>query len=263
MKRSVTLFSLIFGCHVMRAEPIRVQHKPGAMHGFLLVKTAEGKVIGVGDLLQAAEGTQVRSRLLFRFRDGSIDDDTTVFAAGDVLRLVSDHHVQKGPSFPTSLDMTIDVPAAEVRSQESAHGKQEVTRKHMELPKDLANGMLPLILENISPTAAETQVSYLANDPKPRIVKLLVRPQGREKFSVGGLSYAANVYVIHIELGGIAGLVAPVIGKQPPDVHSWLADGEIPSFAKMEGPLYQGGPVWTIELTSPVWSSDTKTADRP
>jgi hypothetical protein len=47
--------------------------------------------------------------------------------------------------------------------------------------------------------------------------------------------------------------VAPLIGKQPPDIQIWIIGGEAPAFVKEEGILYQGGPIWTIQLTSPVW----------
>jgi hypothetical protein len=60
-------------------------------------------------------------------------------------------------------------------------------------------------------------------------------------------------YVIKVEIGGIAGLIAPLLGKQPPDIHVWILGGEAPAFVKMEGPLFYGGAIWRIELASPVW----------
>ena len=33
-----------------------------------------------------------------------------------------------------------------------------------------------------------------------------------------------------MELGGIAGIVAPIIGKQPPDLHVWILGGDAPAF---------------------------------
>jgi hypothetical protein len=60
-------------------------------------------------------------------------------------------------------------------------------------------------------------------------------------------------YEIKIELGGAAGVVAPLIGKQPPEIQIWILGGQAPAFVREEGPFYQGGPVWTIQLTSPAW----------
>ena len=63
----------------------------------------------------------------------------------------------------------------------------------------------------------------------------------------------ATHYVVKVEIGGVSGLLAPLLGKQPPDTQVWILPGEAPAFVKSEGPLYLGGPLWRIELTSPVW----------
>src|SRR3954453_11280023 len=56
------------------AEPIPVRYREGAVHGFLALRTLEGKTLAAGDLSQTVRGNQVESRLIFRFRDGSVDD---------------------------------------------------------------------------------------------------------------------------------------------------------------------------------------------
>ena len=63
-----------------------------------------------------------------------------------------------------------------------------------------------------------------------------------------------------IEIGGLAGLVAPLFGKQPEDSHVWILGGEAPAFVKFEGPLAFGTPPWRIELASPVWNPAQTTA---
>ena len=60
-------------------------------------------------------------------------------------------------------------------------------------------------------------------------------------------------YLVKIEIGGIAGAVAPLVGKQPPDSHVWVLGGDAPAFVKSEGPLALGADPWRIELVSPVW----------
>ena len=89
--------------------------------------------------------------------------------------------------------------------------------------------------------------------PKPRVVKLHIVPEGEESFTTGGAKRKATHYVVKVEIGGLSGLVAPLLGKQPPDLHVWILQGQAPAFVKFEGPLYLGGPSWRIELTSPVW----------
>jgi len=223
------------------------------MHGFLLLKSAEGKVIAVGDEISVAKGNQVHSRLTFHFRDGSIDDETTVFKQGSVFQLVSDRHVQKGPSFPEPLDLAVNVPAGEVTWREMKDGKQEVKSEHMDLPPDLANGLMSLVVQNFPQKATEMKVSYLAGSSKPRLVKLSVKPDGEESFRLGGTKHQASRFNLHVEIGGVTGVIAPVVGKQPTDIKIWVITGEVPTFIKMEGAFYQKGPIWTMELTSPVW----------
>src|SRR5947209_7885330 len=133
---SVPGFLLLFtisGYRNASAEPIPAKQKQGAMHGFLLLKSAEGKVIGVGDQINAVQGNQVRSRLVLHFRDGSIDDEISVFRQGATFQLVSDHHIQKGPSFPEPLDLAVNVPEGKVTWHERKDGHDEVKTEHMDL----------------------------------------------------------------------------------------------------------------------------------
>jgi hypothetical protein len=93
----------------------------------------------------------------------------------------------------------------------------------------------------------------IVTTPKPRLVKLKISAPGSDRFSTGSMGRSAAHYVVKIELGGVTGLVAPIVGKQPPDTHVWILQGEAPAFVKSEGPMFQGGPIWRIELVSPVW----------
>ncbi len=248
----VVLLLATFGS-LASAESIPVQEKQGAIRGFLALRSTDGKLIAEGDQIAVVEGNLVRSRLTFHFRDGSIDDEATVYKANTVFQLVSDRHIQKGPSFPQPLDITVDVPAGKVTWREKKDGKEEVKTEHMDLPSDLTNGMTSLIPENFPQHAAEMKVSYLAGASKPRIVKLSVKPQGEDTFHVAGLSRRAKRFNIHIEIGGLAGVIAPIIGKQPSDIQVWVTEGEVPTFLKMEGALYEKGPIWITELAAPVW----------
>jgi hypothetical protein len=80
-------------------------------------------------------------------------------------------------------------------------------------------------------------------------------PQGEEPYFIDGSRHEAIHYLMKIDLGGVAGVVAPIIGKQPADTNIWIAADSAPTFLKSQGPLYDGGPIWTIELTIPRWSS--------
>jgi hypothetical protein len=92
--------------------------------------------------------------------------------------------------------------------------------------------------------------------PKPRLVKLAISAQGKEPFSLAGSSREAVDYAIKVDIGGLAGLVAPVIGKQPPEMHVWVLGGDSPTVVKSETLSYMNGPMWRTELVAPVWTAE-------
>jgi hypothetical protein len=237
----------------LRAEQIPVRYMEGTVHGFLVLRTQEGKPLAAGDLIQVVRGDRLISHLTFRFKDGSVDDEVTVFSQRDHFRLLSNHHVQKGPAFPQPLDISIDASTGEVQVRSTENGKHKVETEHLDLPPDLANGLMLTILKNIRPDTPETKLSYIVATPKPRLVKLTITPHGKDTLTTAGSRHRATHYVVKVELGGITGAVAPLIGKQPQDMHVWILGGKAPAFVKMEGPLYEGAPIWRIELTIPVW----------
>jgi hypothetical protein len=237
----------------MPAASVPVRYTEGLVRGFLALRTLEGNTIADGELLQFARGDRVTSRLLFRFRDGSVHDETAVFSQRRVFRLLSDHLVQKGPAFQRPMDVLIDGPTGRVTVRYTEEGKEKVTTDRLQLPPDVSNGLVLTLLKNIRPEAPRTSLSMVAATPKPRLVKLAITPQGEEPFLIGGSRLRATHYVVRVEIGGVAGLVAPLLGKQPPDTHVWILGGEAPAFVKSEGPLYLGGPIWRVELTTPLW----------
>jgi hypothetical protein len=230
-----------------------VRHAEGLVHGFLILRTLDGTPLADGDLIQTSRGDQVTSRLVFRFKDGSIHEETAVYSQRQRFRLISNHLVQKGPAFPQPLDMSIDGSSGEVTVRYTNDGKQKVETERIEVPPDLANGLILTLLKNVQAGAPPNTVSYIAATPKPRLVKLAITAAGDEPFSTGGAARKAMHYVLKVEIGGIAGVLAPLLGKQPPDSHVWILGGEAPAFVKSEQTLYLGGPLWRIELVSPVW----------
>jgi hypothetical protein len=95
----------------------------------------------------------------------------------------------------------------------------------------------------------------VAPTSKPRLVHIVIAADGEDRVTIGGRRRQATNYRIKIELGGLAGVVAPVIGKQPSDIHFWVLSGDAPAFLREEGQLYEGGPIWRIDLVSPVFPS--------
>src|SRR5215472_5947036 len=233
-----------------KAASVAVRYKEGEVHGFLVLSTLEGKPLADGDLIQVTHGGLVTSELVFRFRDGSIHDETAVFSQGDAFRLVRDHLVEKGAAFERPMDELIVRSTGDVTVRYAEKdGKEKTATGRLALPTDVANGILLVLLKNLPSHAAQTTVSMVAAMPKPRLVKLDITSQGEDSFFVGPSSRKAVHYVVRVQIGGVAGLVAPLLGKQPPDIHVWILGGTAPQFVKFEGPLYLGGPIWRIELT--------------
>jgi hypothetical protein len=246
-------FSLLIP-NPMLAEPIAVRHTEGLIHGFLVLRTLDGDALAEGDLIQVSHGGRVSTRLLFRFKDGSVHDETAVFSQRGTFQLLSYHLIQKGPTFQHPIELKIDVPSSMVTiTSTDDKGIEKTTSDHLDLPLDLANGLVTTLLTNMPPDMTQAKVSMLAADPKPRLVKLVITPQGEETFAVSGAPRKAKHYVVKVEIGGAAGHIAPIVGKQPPDIQVWILGEAVPAFVKMEGPLYYRGPIWRIELASPVW----------
>jgi hypothetical protein len=244
---------------VLRGDQVAVRHTEGLVRGFLSLRTLDGDLLADGELLQSARGPRVTSRLVFHFKDGSLHDETAVFSQRQQFRLVSDHLVQKGPSFPQPIDMTIDATKGQVTVHYTDdHGQAKEESAQMDLPADLANGLILTALKNADPASPPKTVGFVAATPKPRLVKLAITSAGEEPFRTGGTARKANHYILKVEIGGIAGVVAPLVGKQPPDSHVWILGGEAPAFVKAEQPFYNEGPVWRIELVSPVWPKESQ-----
>src|SRR4029077_3359120 len=131
---------VFFQAAVLVGDQVAVRHTEGLVHGFLTLRTLDGSLLADGDLFQSAVGTRVTSRLVFHFKDGSLHDETAVFSQRQQFRLLSDHLVQKGPSFPRPIDMTIDAMKGQVTVRYADdHGQSKVDSQHFDLPQDLAN----------------------------------------------------------------------------------------------------------------------------
>jgi hypothetical protein len=235
------------------SEPVPVRFSEGLVHGFLVLSAMDGTHLADGDLEQTAQGDRVTSRLVFHFTDGSLDDDTAVFTQRRQFAFVSEHLVQRGPSFPRAIDMTVTAGGQAVVQYVDEHGAHKTSTEHFDAQADLANGIILALLKNVRPDAAPKALSMIVATPSPKLIKLKVSVAGSDDFSTGRRGRKAVHYVLKADLGGVQGLVAPLLGKQPPDSHVWVLAGAAPAFVKSEQPFYAGGPVWRIELTSPVW----------
>lgn len=235
------------------AAPIAVRYAEGVTHGFLAVRSPAGDVIAEGDLLQVARPEGVESRLVFRFRDGSIHEETAVFSQQRVFTLLSYKLRQKGPTFPTEMDVSLsregDKGRYQARSRQGREDEKQASGE-VDLPADVYSGMLTMIIKNVAKGATET-VQVLAFTPKPMLVQVEMAPVGEEPIVAGERRVSATHYVLTPKLGVVRGTIARIIGKNPPPYHCWIATGDVPAFVNIDGPLYTGGPIWRVETVSP------------
>jgi hypothetical protein len=244
------------------ATLVPAKHKEGTAHGFLVLRSLNGKLLATGQLIQTIEGDRVTSEVVFHFRDGSLQDEVTVFSQDSDFRLISDHLRQQGPSFPKPVDAYVDAAGGNVQISSLKDPKQKTEQQHLQIPQDAANGLTLILLKNLSPADPETTVSLVTTSEKPRIVKLKIHSAGEQAFSAAGARIEAIHYVVHTDIGGVEGAVASVIGKQPPDLHFWIVPGKAPTFVKFTGELFEGGPTWNIELAPVRWENTIRTAKR-
>jgi hypothetical protein len=243
------------------AQPISVRQMEGEVRGFLVLHTLSGEIVADGDSTQLTHGGQITNRLVYHFKDGSVQEETVVFTQTGHFRVLSDHLVQKGPTFKQPMDVSIDAVTGQVTvSYTDDKGQQKVENARMKLPPDLANGIIPVVLKNMAPGTQSVTESMVVATPKPLLIKLVMSVEGKDSFSTGSATHEATRYDIKVDIGGVRGVLAPLVGKQPPDTRVWISAGDCPSFLKSEGPDFQGGPIWRNELVSPVWGSDNVTA---
>ena len=251
MERSVffaaALYAIAMG--TAAAEPISVKHIQRPMHRFMVARLETGKIIANGEFTQVVQGDEVTMRMIYRFLDGSIDDETTTYRQQGTFRLVRNHHIEKGPFFAKPFDFTVEADAGIATSRTTdRNGKVHVESEHLDLPDDVANGFVGTLLLNVPPSTPPFRVGMLAPFGGGRLIRLLISLEGEQPFQTGGQTLKATVLRIHPELGGIVGVIAQLIGLQPKDVMVWVLEGEQPAVVRIIGQLGGYGPVVSSEL---------------
>ncbi len=231
------------------AEPISVRHIQLPMHGIMVARSEAGKTIARVEFSQVVQGDEMMMRLTYHFVDGSIDDETTTYSQQGTFRLVRNHHIQKGPFFARPVDFTVEAATgiATSRTADKA-GKIHVESEHIDLPDDLADGFVGTLLLNVPQNTTPFRVGILAPFGGGRLIRILISPEGEQPFHTTGQTLKATVFRIHPELGGIVGVIAPLVGLQPKDVMVWVLEGEEPAVVRVVGQLGGYGPVVSSEL---------------
>jgi hypothetical protein len=238
----------------LEAAPVAVRFAEGVTHGFLLLSTVDGTIIASGDLMQVGRGGKVESRMLFRFKDGSLFDETVVFTQQRVFAMQSYHLVQRGPAFSEDTEISLQRASGKyyVKTKSHKDGREEAIDGTLDLPPDVYNGIVITVVKNLAKGASAT-VHLVAFTPKPLLIELELEPVGEHEMMVGQLTKSTIHYVLKPHPGPWLELFAKLLGRMPSDYHVWVVTEGAPTFARFEGPLNPTGAVWRIELTSPRW----------
>ena len=239
---------------VAEAAPVPVSFAEGASHGYLALGSENGETIAQGELLQTVRDERVESRLVFQFKDGSLYEEKVTFSQQRVFTVLSYQLIQRGPSFPHDLHISMDrgTGAYQVRARSRADHAEEVTTGRLEWPPDVYNGIIGTLLKNLPRGKTET-VHFVAFTPKPKLIKLELRPETDETVLVGDLSKSATRYVLKPRLNVLVHFFGKLLLRLPSTFHYrfWILTDGVPSFARFEGPLSLMGPIWRVELLSP------------
>ena len=229
------------------AAPVTVRFAESITHGFLVVK-AGGTTIAHGEFVQHPEGERVQNQLTFRFTDGSLYEESVTFTQRRVFRLMRYKLVQKGRSFPHATEVSFDRESGRYR----ARAGNDTSEGKLDLPEDTHNGLTSLLLKNLPPGTGATG-HMMAFTPKPHVLRTTMARQGEDKYLIGDVTHMATRWLVELEIPGVKGVLASLVGKDPPDLRYWVATGPAPGFVKFEGAMFLKGPRWRVELSGPGW----------
>lgn len=232
---------------------VAVRYAEGTLHGFLELRNTADSLLAHGDLLQVPRDTAIETRVVFRFADSSVFEETVLFTQHRVFTLLNYRLIQTGPAFERDLDVDLSRTGQYVvKTKSHKDGKEDRMTGKLELPEDVYNGMIITIAKNLPPREGRT-VHIVAFTPKPLVLPLAMSPDRSDPLAVGVRRENAVRFTLKPKLNFVQRIGAKLKGQTPPDSRLWIMTEEVPVFVRFEGPLYSG-PVWRINLTSPRWT---------
>jgi len=196
------------------ADPVTVRFPEGTTHGFLVLRSLQGQTLAQGELVATPHGDRMESRLTWRFRDGSLQDEFMTYSQRPVLKLFAYKQIQRGPSFPADVEVSFSREPSHYAVKQREQGKKDTEELSgaLELPADVYNGMTATILNNL--TRGETATGHVvAFTPKPMLIQLQFIPSGTQRLMIGTHPETAVHFILKPKLGALTSLMAKVLGK--------------------------------------------------
>ena len=253
MQRVVSIFAaLAFAWCAADAAPIPVRFAEGLTRGYMLLRDTSGKILANGDLIQVAKDDAIEKRMTFRFKDGSLYDERVTYTENGHFRLRKYELTQRGPAFEDDLEISLTAATGAYTVKKKAHKDGDVDTdegKLDDLPDDVYNGLLMTIVKDLPKGGAV--VHFVTFSPSARVIELELLPAGEHKIAVGDLTQSALHILIKPKLGFFLKVAAKITGRDPEDLHAWVATDDVPAFVGFEGSFNTPGPTWRIEVVSP------------
>src|SRR6185295_17095572 len=169
LRKVLVMTALLWAVAPLRTaagDLVRTRHTEGAAHGVLVLTNTADEPLAYGELIQWEEGAgSVASRLLIRFKDGSVYDEVVRYSQRPALRLLSYKLTQRGPSFTETSTISFDRTGRYSAQVREAGKEEEKASGSMSIPEDVSNGMTSLVLKNMKPGASVT-THLIAFTPK-------------------------------------------------------------------------------------------------
>ncbi len=177
----------------LEAGPIEVRFGEGTAHGLLLVRSVSGETVGHGDFLQTAHGDRVESRLILRFKDGSVHDEKVTFLQQRVFTMLSYQLLQRGLSFPETVE-----------------------------------AMVPMLLKNLAPGGPSETVHVVALHADAEADRAPDGPRGHSATAERRSRAGGNPLRAETQLGAALRLFATLLGKAPLDQECLILTEDVP-----------------------------------
>ena len=199
-----TLCTLLIGITSMaEAEPIAVRFTEGTTHGYLSLKTEQGRQIAHGELVQRTRGKRVEANLLFYFLDGSVHDEKVTFSQHRLFRMEkyflkqtgrflsysarSQELIERQEHSPFVLGQPVDL-------------KFHVTGRSA-LPDDVYNGMIVTLLKNLTTRSRAQRFNMSPSHLNQSCIHFKLTPTHRLNVKMGARSKPVTQYVLEPKVG--------------------------------------------------------------
>ena len=239
----------------LHAEPPVVLYVQGTYHGFLELLSQDGQVVAFGDSTQVVHGDRVTSQTTFTFKDGSTDEETTVFSQHRTFELISDHHIQKGPFFPHPMEVFVDARSGQFMTRTTGKdgqgGVQDQPCSVARRPRQRYGS--PRRRKHEPRRIFKNSLNGRCHTQSARGQTRHLQTWRRQLLPCRHCLARRSIMRSRLCSAELAGFVAPLIGKAPPNIEIWTVTGQAPTFVREQGPIYPDGPVMTIQLVSPTW----------